>query len=90
LVPQAGVSRSPRGRATVLLVGPDNKAVLREVTADRTIGDTWLVTGGLKPGDKVIVEGLGKVKVGQTIVPVPAGSKPRARSGIDAGTARAR
>ncbi|HTI30505.1 MAG TPA: efflux RND transporter periplasmic adaptor subunit [Sphingomonas sp.] len=90
LVPQAGVSRSPRGRATVLLVGPDNKAVLREVTADRTIGDTWLVTAGLKPGDKVIVEGLGKVKVGQTIVPVPAGSKPLARSGSDAGTARAR
>jgi membrane fusion protein (multidrug efflux system) len=94
LVPQQGVSRSPRGRATVLLVGPDNKAVLREVTADRTIGDKWLVTAGLKPGDKVIVEGLGKVKVGQPIVPVPAGSKPRPRpegkGGGDAGNSRAR
>ena len=81
LVPQAGVTRSPRGRATVLLVGPDNKAVLREITADRTIGNSWLVTAGLKPGDKVIVEGLGKVKVGQAIKPVPAGSKPQAKSG---------
>jgi len=90
LVPQQAVSRSPRGRATVLLVGPDNKAVLREVTVDRTIGDKWLVTDGLKPGDKVIVEGLGKVKVGQAIVPVPAGSKPRARSGGGTGAARAR
>lgn len=90
LVPQAGVSRSPRGRATVLLVGADNKAVLREITADRTIGDKWLVTAGLKPGDKVIVEGLGKVKVGQPIKPVPAGSKPRAAPRSEAGANSAR
>jgi membrane fusion protein (multidrug efflux system) len=90
LVPQAGVARSPRGTATVLLVGPDNKAVLREVTADRTVGDKWLVSAGLKPGDKVIVEGLGKVKAGQAIKPVPAGSKPQQRAGGAAGTAKAR
>ena len=90
LVPQAGVSRSPRGTATVLLVGPGDKAVLREVTTDRTIGDKWLVTKGLNPGDKVIVEGLGKIKVGQKIVPVVAGSKPRARPAGGAGNAAAR
>jgi membrane fusion protein (multidrug efflux system) len=89
LVPQAGVSRSPRGVATVLLVGPDNKLVLREITADRTVGDKWLVTAGLKPGDKVVVEGLGKVKPGQEIKPVPAGSKPQ-HAGGGAGTAKAR
>ncbi|RYD88351.1 MAG: efflux RND transporter periplasmic adaptor subunit [Sphingomonadales bacterium] len=74
LVPQAGLSRSPKGDATVLLVGPDGKALLRTVVADRTVGDKWLVTDGLKPGDKVIVEGLGKLKPGQPIRAVPAGS----------------
>ncbi len=81
LVPQRGVSRSPRGRATVLLVGGDGKAVLREVTADRTVGDKWLITAGLKPGDKVIVEGLGKAKPGAPVRAVPAGSKPSAPAG---------
>ena len=76
LVPQQGVSRDPRGNATVLVVGPDDKPVQKTVQADRTIGDKWMVTGGLVPGDRVIVEGLGRVKVGQPVKPVPAGSKP--------------
>jgi len=76
LVPQAGVSRDPQGHATVMLVGPDNKAVIRTITADQTIGPNWLVTSGLRPGDKVIVEGLGKVKPGKPVRPVPAGSQP--------------
>jgi membrane fusion protein (multidrug efflux system) len=79
LVPQAGVSRSPTGEATVMLVGPGDKAVLRHITADRTIGTNWLATAGLKPGDKVIVEGLGKIRPGQPIRPVPAGSPPLSR-----------
>lgn len=77
LVPQQAVSRTPRGDATVLLVGADGKAVSRAIVADRSIGDTWLATGGLKPGDKVIVEGLGRIKPGQKISPVPAGSRPK-------------
>lgn len=76
LVPQQGVMRDPKGRATVMLVGANGKAELRDVTATRTIGDKWLVTDGVKPGDKVITEGLGKIKPGQSIKPVPAGSKP--------------
>ena len=79
LVPQAGVARDPKGGATVMLVGPGNKAVRRVVKADRTIGDKWLVTQGLRPGDRVITEGLGKIQPGQAIVPVPAGSAPRPR-----------
>jgi len=76
LVPQAGVSRDVQGHATVMLVGPGNKAVSRAITADQTVGPNWLVTSGLRPGDKVIVEGLGKVKPGQPVRPVPAGSRP--------------
>jgi membrane fusion protein (multidrug efflux system) len=61
-----------------MVVGPGNTAVRRDIIAERTIGDQWLVTGGLKPGDRVIVEGLGKIKPGGKIVPVAAGSKPAA------------
>jgi membrane fusion protein (multidrug efflux system) len=76
LVPQQGVSRDPQGNATVLIVGPGDRAVQRKVTAERTVGDKWVVTAGLQSGDKVIVEGLVKVKAGQPVKPVPAGSPP--------------
>ena len=77
LVPQRGLSRTPHGDATVLVVGPGDVAIERVVTTDRTVGDKWLVTKGLAPGDRVIVEGLVRVKAGQKVVPVPAGSPPR-------------
>ena len=77
LVPQRGLSRTPHGDATVLVVGPGDVAIERVVTTDRTVGDKWLVTKGLAPGDRVIVEGLGRIKAGQKVVPVPAGSPPR-------------
>jgi len=76
LVPQQAVTRSPRGEATVLVVGPEDRATLRKIAAERTIGDKWLVTQGLAAGDKVITEGLGKVKPGQRVRPVPAGAPP--------------
>ncbi len=85
LVPQQGVSRDPRGNATVLLVGSGNKATLRSVTADRTVGTSWLVTSGLAAGDKVITEGLGRIKPGQTVRPVQAGSLPHMTTGRRAG-----
>jgi len=81
LAPQQGVTRDPRGQASVMLVGPDNKAVQRTVVADRTVGDKWLVTSGLAAGDKVIVEGLDKLKAGDAVRPVPAGSPPMASQG---------
>ncbi|MPZ43145.1 MAG: efflux RND transporter periplasmic adaptor subunit [Betaproteobacteria bacterium] len=79
LVPQQGVSRDPRGQATVMLVGPDDKAVQRVIEAERTIGDKWLVRSGLRPGDRVITEGLGRIRAGQVVNPVPA-SAPAARN----------
>lgn len=88
LVPQAGLSRDPKGNATVLVVGPGNMAVTRKVTAERTVGDKWVVTAGLASGDKVIVEGLIKVKPGQKVIPVPAGSPPRQRGPGSGGGAR--
>ncbi|MBN8816758.1 MAG: efflux RND transporter periplasmic adaptor subunit [Sphingomonas sp.] len=76
LIPQQAVTRDAKGNAQVYLVGPDNKAVVRAVTATRTMGANWVVTAGLKPGDKVITEGVGKVKPGGDIKPVTAGSPP--------------
>jgi membrane fusion protein (multidrug efflux system) len=83
LVPQQGVSRTPTGDATVMLIGPDNRAVLRPIKAERSIGDKWLVSSGLAAGDRVITEGLVRIKPGQAVRPVPAGSPPQrqARSG---------
>jgi membrane fusion protein (multidrug efflux system) len=81
LVPQQAVSRDPHGGATVMLVGADSKVALRTITADRTVGDKWLATSGLKSGDRVIVEGLDRVKPGQTVKPVPAGSPARPMTG---------
>lgn len=76
LIPQAAVSRDPKGQATVLVVGAGNKAEIRPLTVAQTVGDKWLVTGGLKPGDKVIVEGLQNLRPGADIKPAPLGAKP--------------
>jgi membrane fusion protein (multidrug efflux system) len=71
LVPQAGVSRDPRGNATVYVVGPGNRAVARTVVAERTLGANWVVTQGLAPGDKVIVQGVANLRPDAEIRPVP-------------------
>ena len=76
LVPQAGVSRDAKGQPIVMVIGPENKAVQKPVQTSQTVGGDWLVTSGLNPGDRVIVEGLGKVKPGKPVRPVPAGSPP--------------
>jgi membrane fusion protein (multidrug efflux system) len=72
LVPQQGITRDAKGDATALLIGKDNKVVMRSVTADRAIGDKWLITAGLKAGDRLIVEGTGKAMPGAAVRPVAA------------------
>jgi membrane fusion protein (multidrug efflux system) len=57
LVPQRAVGRDEKGQATVMVVGAGNKVEVRSLQTNRSIGDNWLVTGGIKPGDKIIVEG---------------------------------
>lgn len=64
LVPQQGITRNPRGDATAMVVGADNKVELRTLTTTQAIGDKWVVTDGLKSGDKIIVTGLQKIKPG--------------------------
>jgi len=77
LVPQQAISRDPRGNATLWVVGPGNVAVQRTVVADRTDGPNWVVTQGLATGEKVITQGVGKLKEGAKIRPVPAAAPQR-------------
>ena len=67
LVPQGAVAIDPKGGATVLIAGDDGKAHARKVTAAEMIGSQWRIANGLKPGDKVIVEGALRLKDGGKI-----------------------
>ena len=90
LVPQRAVGHNSRGDATVTVVGDDNKAAVRVVKTDRAIGDQWLVSEGVAPGDKVIMVGIQAVHPGSVVHPhevtpaelnpaatVPAASQPQ-------------
>ena len=77
LAPQQGITRDPRGNATAMVVGADGKAEQRAVKVSRSIGDKWLVDDGLKAGDKVIVEGLQKIKPGAPVQASERGSEPK-------------
>jgi len=70
LAPQQGVTRNARGEATALVVGADNKVEERQLKADRTIGDKWLIASGLAAGDRIVVEGVQKVRAGMVVKPV--------------------
>jgi membrane fusion protein, multidrug efflux system len=71
LIPQQAVSRDPKGNPLALTVDAESKVQLRMLTLDRAIGDQWLVLSGLAPGERVIVEGVMKVKPGVSVKVVP-------------------
>jgi membrane fusion protein (multidrug efflux system) len=68
---QTGISHNERGEATALVVGPGNVVVQRIVKIDRAIGNQWVVTDGLAPGDKLIVDGLLNLHPGAKVNPRP-------------------
>lgn len=67
LVPQQGVTRTPRGDAMVMIVNDKDQVEARDVIATQAIGDKWLISKGLQPGDKVIVSGLQKARPGEQV-----------------------
>lgn len=69
LVPQAAVSRTAKGGASVLLVNADNKVEQREIEVGRAFHGNWVVESGLKGGERVIVAGLQKVRPGAEVAP---------------------
>ena len=71
LAPQQGISRDPKGNPIALIVDDSGKVQQRILTVDRAIGDKWLVSSGLKAGDRLIVEGLQRVRPGAAVKVVP-------------------
>lgn len=70
LVPQQSVSRNAQGEATVLIVNKQGEVELRTLSADKSVGNQWLVNEGLAEGDQVIVDGAQKIKIGDKVKPV--------------------
>lgn len=70
LAPQQGIMRSPNGSATAVILNDQNVAVERNVVTERVVGDKWIVTSGLVDGDKIVVEGLNKLKIGAKVSPI--------------------
>jgi membrane fusion protein (multidrug efflux system) len=86
LVPQQAIARDPKGKANAMVVAADGTVELRTVQVNRTIGDKWLVDAGLQPGDRVIIEGLQKIKPGMPVQPtefVPAAAADSDRAPAD-------
>jgi len=71
MAPQQGVTRDDRGNATALVVGPDDKVQQRTLEIGVNEGSAWRVIRGLSAGDRLIVEGTGKVRAGDQVKPVP-------------------
>jgi membrane fusion protein (multidrug efflux system) len=88
LAPQQGVSHDQKGEPNALIVGADDTVELRALQLDRAIGDQWVVSSGLKPGDRVIVEGIQSAKPGSKVMPEEYQSteKPVRQAGATAPT----
>ena len=89
LVPQRGLTRNQQGDAVVFVVEDGNVAKERVVTAARTIGNDWLISNGLKAGDRVILDGLQKIRSGAQVQPVEiAAERSQTTAAAPAGVAQ--
>jgi len=69
-VPQQAVQEL-QGLQSVFLVSVDNKIESRQITTSYRLGDDWVVESGVRPGDRIVVEGTGKVHSGMAVRPIP-------------------
>lgn len=74
LIPQQAVTRTPRGDATAMVVGSDNKVDIRTIQVSQALGDQWRVAGGLQAGERVIVSGVQRAQPGMIVTPLAAGA----------------
>jgi len=79
LVPQRGVTRDPKGNAVAMVVDAADKVEQRLLQVDRAVGDQWLVRDGLRAGDRLVLEGLQKIRPGMPVRVVAFGAKPAAK-----------
>lgn len=75
-VPQRAIVRDNKGQPTAYVVTPDNKVEQRALQLGQTVGELWLVNAGLKSGDRLVLDGLQKIRPGQTVEVLPAGAGP--------------
>ncbi|SCU73398.1 Cation/multidrug efflux system, mebrane-fusion component AcrA [Cupriavidus necator] len=87
-VPQEAIIQGPRGQQ-VWVVGPDNKAQQRVVEAGQWTGDNWIVSSGLKAGERVAVSGTLRLAPGAPVRPVEAAAGQKAPAAAASGTAAA-
>ncbi|HEX5678203.1 MAG TPA: efflux RND transporter periplasmic adaptor subunit [Alcanivorax sp.] len=87
LVPQKGVARDPTGQATAMVIGADNKVASRKVTTETAVGNQWLISDGLSEGDRLIIEGLQKIRPGVTVTPVKLDAKNQQPEPVQGGDA---
>jgi membrane fusion protein (multidrug efflux system) len=83
LVPQRAVTEL-QGSYQVAVVGIDNKVSIRPVKVGARVGTQWIIDEGLKPGEKVVAEGIQRVSAGMTVDPKPFGQSPEAKSAATA------
>lgn len=72
MVPQQGITHNQQGKATTLILDQENVVQLREINAVKAVGNQWLVTAGLRPGDRVIVSGLQRIRPGSKARVLPS------------------
>ena len=85
LVPQRAVTRDAKGQAIAMVIGPNNVVEARTLKTERTIGTDWLIESGVKPGDRVIVEGLQRARPGATVQPAESAGQSGAAAPAAAG-----
>ncbi len=76
LISHQAVSRNMRGNPYVMLVDASGKVEMRDIVVERSIGNKWLVSSGLKDGERIIMEGLQKIRPGMQVTAVPFGTAP--------------
>jgi len=87
LVPQQAVTRAPDGSASALVIGTDDKVARRPIHVGRAVGTRWQVLEGLSPGDRVMMDGSQRVKIGDKVKVVDLGAGPVASATPDAADA---
>jgi membrane fusion protein (multidrug efflux system) len=81
LIPQQAVTRTPRGEATAMVVGSDNKVEIRTVQLSQALGDKWRVAAGLQVGERVIVSGVQRAQPGMLVTPLAANAASSSSKG---------